>query len=72
MRCCIERQLYKKDHYFDNVTFDCKHSPLVAKPSVIASGAKQSPAFNVQATVEIVEPVPNEGRNLVPRNDTEM
>ena len=45
MRCCIERQLYKKDHYFDNVTFDCKHSPLVAKPSVIASGAKQSPAF---------------------------
>jgi hypothetical protein len=49
-----------------------QHSPLLAKPSVIASGAKQSPAFNVQATVEIAEPVPNEGRNLVPRNDTEM
>jgi len=26
----------------------------------------------VQATVEIAEPVPNEGRNLVPRNDAEM
>ena len=37
--------------YFDNVTFDCKHSPLLTKPSVIASGAKQSPAFNAQATV---------------------
>ena len=30
----------------DNVKFDCKHSPPLTKPSVIASGAKQSPAFN--------------------------
>ncbi len=51
--------------YFDNVTFDRKHSPLLTKPSVIASGAKQSPAFTCKQRWRLlrhgVYPEPVEG-----------